>query len=156
VKYGAVEQSRQRWPVPPMCQLLGVSVAGYYAWKKRGPSSRTMRQPRLQAEIIAMHKRTRETFGPERLQRELGAAGVEIGVYSIKRIRKTLGLRCKQKKKFKATTNSRHNLPVASNLLKQDFKVDAPNRAWVTDINNVFVDQGRLAVPGRPERLVQR
>jgi putative transposase len=111
-----------------------ITQGSYYAWTKRSTLSRTMRQPTLQAEIIAMHKRTRETFGLERLQRALGAAGVETGVHSVKRIRKTLRLRCKQKKMFKATTNSRHNLPVAPNLPKQDFKADAPNRAWVTDL----------------------
>jgi putative transposase len=119
VKYGAIDALRQSWPVPPMCQLLGVSIAGYYAWKKRGPSSRAMREPGLQAEIAAVHCRTRATFEPERLQKELIKANVEIGVHSIKRIRRKLGLRCKQNKKFKATTNSRHNLPVAPNLLSK-------------------------------------
>lgn len=148
MKYGAIEQLRQSWPVPPMCQLLGVSIAGFYAWKKRKPSARAQRQPRLQAEIVAAHKRTRQTFGPERLQHELGLRGVQIGVHSIKRIRKKLGLCCKQKKKFKATTDSRHSLPVAPNLLNQDFKVDAPNRIWTSDITYLSTNEGWLYLAG--------
>jgi putative transposase len=135
VKYGAIDVLRHAWPVPPMCQLLGVSTAGYYAWKKRAPSPRARREPKLQAEIIAVHRRTRQTFGPERLQKELTKASVDIGMHSIKRIRRHLGLRCEQNKKFKATTHSQHTLPVAPNLLEQNFKVDAPNQVWATDIS---------------------
>lgn len=143
-----MEALRHSWPVPPMCQLLGVSVAGYYAWRKRPPSGRAMREPRLQAEIVDAHQRTRETFGPERLQRELGSIGMEIGVHSIKRVRKHLGLRCRQKRKFKATTHSRHSLPVAPNLLEQHFKVEAPNLAWVSDITYLSTNEGWLYLAG--------
>jgi transposase InsO family protein len=81
---------------------------------------------RLELEIKAAHRRTRHTYGPERLQHDLAEHGVRMGVCRIKRIRKKLGLRCKQKRKFKVTTDSRHGLPVAENLLNQQFKVCAP------------------------------
>jgi putative transposase len=68
------------------------------------------------------------------LQADLADNGIRVGVHRIKRIRKKLGLRCRQKRKFKATTDSRHNLPVAPNLLGRQFSVSAPNQAWVTDI----------------------
>ncbi|MBC7499556.1 MAG: IS3 family transposase [Herminiimonas sp.] len=148
VKYGLVEQMRQCWPVPPMCRLLEVSVSGYYAWRTRAPSRRTQRQPRLEIEILAAHQRTRETFGPERLQRDLSGHGIEIGVHSIKRVRRELGLRCRQKRKFKATTNSQHALPIAPNLLNQNFKVAAPDRVWVTDITYLATDEGWLYLAG--------
>lgn len=148
MKYGVVEEMRQSWPVPPMCRLLEVSVSGYYAWRTRAPSPRAQRQPRLEAQVLAAHERTRETFGPERLQRELAGHGVNIGVHSIKRVRHELGLRCRQKRKFKATTNSQHKLPVAPNLLSQNFKVAAPNRVWVTDITYLATDEGWLYLAG--------
>jgi DNA-binding CsgD family transcriptional regulator len=66
---------------------------------------------------LAAHNRTRQTYGPERLQHELAAHGVRVGIWRIRRIRKKLGLRCKQKRKFRATTDSKHKLPVAENLL---------------------------------------
>jgi transposase InsO family protein len=81
-------------------------------------------------EIQAAHRRTRETCGAERLQRDLAEHGVEVKVCRIKRIRKNLGLKCKQKKKFKATTDSNHTLPVAENLLEQEFEASAPNEVW--------------------------
>ena len=92
---------------------------------------------RLELEIKAAHKRTRQTYGPERLQRDLAEHGVRVGIGRIKRIRKKLGIRCKQKRRFKATTQSRHRLSVAENVLGQQFKVYRPNAVWVTDITYV-------------------
>lgn len=134
MKYGVIEQMRQDYPVPPMSRLLGVSVSGYYAWRKRTPSKRARQEARLETEVLAAHQRTRESFGPERLQKPLEEHGVCVGVHRIKRLRRKLGLRCRQKRKFKATTNSKHDLPVAPNLLGQDFSVAAPDQAWCGDI----------------------
>jgi putative transposase len=83
---------------------------------------------RLEVEIKAAHQRTRETYGPERLQSDLAEHGVKAGVCCIREIRKKLGLLCKQKKKLKATTDSRHTLPVAENLINQHFEAKAPNQ----------------------------
>jgi len=148
VKYGVIEQMRQDYPVPPMCRLLGVSVSGYYAWRKRSPSLRAQQEPRLEAEVLAAHQRTRESFGPERLQKHLDEHGVRLGVHRIKRLRKKLGLRCRQKRKFKATTNSKHDLPVAPNLLNQDFTATSPNQAWCGDITYIATDEGWLYLAG--------
>jgi putative transposase len=71
VKCGVIEQTRQDYPVPPMCRLLGVSVSGYYAWRKRSPSLRAQEEPGLEAEVLAAHQRTRESFRPERLRSTL-------------------------------------------------------------------------------------
>jgi putative transposase len=148
VKYGVIEQMRQDYAVPPMCRLLGVSVSGYYAWRKRPASPRAQQEPRLEAEVLAAHQRTRESFGPERLQKHLDGHGVRVGVHRIKRLRKKLGLRCRQKRKFKATTNSKHDLPVAPNLLNQNFKATAPNQAWCGDITYIATDEGWLYLAG--------
>ena len=139
---------RQDYPVPPMCRILGVSVSGYYAWRKRSPSKRARQEARLETEILAAHQRTRESFGPERLQKHLERHGVYVGVCRIKRLRRKLGLQCRQKRKFKATTNSRHDLPVAPNLLPQDFAVSAPDQAWCGDITYITTDEGWLYLAG--------
>ena len=76
------------------------------------------------------------------MQCDLAEHGVRVGICRIRRIRKKLGLRCKQKRKFKATTDSRHKLPVVENLLKQQFKVYAPDKVWVSDITYVPTDEG--------------
>ena len=148
MKYGRIDELRQQYPVATMCRMLGVSESGYHAWRKRPPSSRSRENARLEVEIKAAHERTRQTYGPERLQADLADNGIHVGVHRIKRIRKQLGLRCKQKRKFKATTDSRHNLPVAPNLLDRQFAVTAPNRAWVTDITYIPTDEGWLYLSG--------
>ena len=138
----------------PKCvlgRLLNVSASGYYAWVDRPPSRRAQEEVRLELEIRAAHKRTRQTYGPERLQRDLAEHGVRMGICRIKRIRKKLGIRCKQKRRFKATTDSRHRLPVAENLLGQRFKVCRPNTVWVTDITYVATDEGWLYLAGHKD-----
>ena len=74
-----------------------------------------------------------------------------MGICRIKRIRRKLGIRCKQKRKFKATTNSKHTLPIAENILGQQFKVAAPNEVWVSDITYVPTDEGWLYVAGHKD-----
>jgi putative transposase len=84
--------------------------------------------------VLAAHQRTRESLDPERLQRRLGEHGVDIGVHRIKRLREKLGLRCRQARKFKATTHSRHDLLMAPNLFNQNFTASAPNQVWCRGI----------------------
>jgi len=135
---------RLKYPLALLCRVLEVSRSGYYAWLTRPPSRRARQEERLEVEIKAAHKRTRETCGPERLQKDLAAHGVKVGISRIRRIRKKLGIRCKQVKKFKATTNSNHTLPVAENLLDQKFTVEGPGEAWVSDITYIATDEGWL------------
>jgi transposase-like protein len=104
------------------------------AFKAGKLERRAQQEPRLEIEIRAAHQRTRQTYGPERLQRDLAAHGVCIGVHRIKRLRRKLGLCCKQRRRFKATTDSRHGLPVAANLLGQRFDAPSPSHAWLSDI----------------------
>lgn len=134
-----------------MSRVLRVSASGYYAWLKRKPSKRQQEEARLEIEIKAAHKRTRETFGPVRLQKELLSYGIKTGICRIRRIRKKLGLCCKQKKKFKATTDSRHMLPVAENLIGQKFETTAPNQVWVTDITYIPTEEGWIYLAGHKD-----
>jgi putative transposase len=135
---------RLTYSLPLLCRVLHVSRSGYYAWLKYIPSKRSLEEKRLEIEIRAAHKRNRGTFGPERLQHDLSAHGVKVGISRIRRIRKKLGICCKQVKKFKATTNSKHTLPVADNLLEQNFEVASPNQVWVSDITYISTDEGWL------------
>jgi transposase InsO family protein len=134
-----------------MCGILKVSKSGYYKWLNRKPSKRVQEEGRLEVEIRAAHKRTRETYGPERLQHELKAQGVKVGICRIRRIRKKLGIRCKQKRKFKATTDSKHGLPVAENLLNQRFEATRPNEVWLSDITYIPTEEGWLYLAGHKD-----
>jgi transposase InsO family protein len=146
-----MKELRLKYPLPLLGQVLSVSVSGFYAWVDRPPSKHNQEEGRLEVEIKAADKRTRQTYGPERLQCDLAEHNVKAGICRIKRIRKKLGIRCKQKRKFKATTYSKHTLPVAENLLNQQFKVSEPNRVWASDITYVPTDEGWLYLAGHKD-----
>jgi len=148
VKYGHVDSLRHAHPVAALCRVLAISESGYYAWQKRPVSPRARANARLEAEIKAAHERTRQTYGPERLQADLADNGIQVGLHRIRRIRRQLGLRCKQKRKFIATTDSAHTLPVAVNVLNRQFAATRPNKAWVTDITYIATAEGWLYLAG--------
>src|SRR6266702_4796127 len=143
-----MKQWRLQFPVNIMSRLFNVSRSGFYTWLKREPSCRAQEDERLKVAIKAAHKRTRESYSARRLQPELASDGFVVGRDRIARLRRELGLRCRQKRKFKATTNSNHNLPVAENLLKQTFTPSAPNEVWVTDITYIPTGEGWLYLAG--------
>jgi putative transposase len=146
-----IDSMRFQYPIPLMCRVLSVSPSGYHAWRNRPLSRRAQEEARLEVEIRAAHKRTRQTYGPERLQEDLAAHGVIVGVHRIKRLRRKLGLRCRQTRKFKATTNSRHSLPVAKNLLAQQFEAAAPGQVYVSDITYIQTREGWLYLAGHKD-----
>ena len=146
-----MRELRLDYPVVLLRRVLSVSASGYYAWVDRPLSQRAREELRLELEIRAADRRTRQTYGPERLQCDLAEHGVRVGVCRIKRIRKKLGILCMQKKKFKATTDSKHKLPVAENLLSQQFKVSQPNSVWVSDITYIPTDEGWLYLAGHKD-----
>lgn len=141
-------QAQGGWPVAAMCRALEVSRSGYYAWAARAPSQRARTDERLRVAIRAAHAASRQTYGTRRVQAELRAQGFEAGRDRIGRLRRQMGLRCRQKRRFKATTDSNHALPVAENLLDQQFAPSAPNEAWTVDITYIATDEGWLYLAG--------
>ena len=93
-----MRELRLKYPVPLMSRIMSVSASGYYAWLERPLSKRAREEMRLEIEIKAAHTRTRQTYGAERLQCDLAENGIQVGI-------------CRIKRKFKATTYSKHNLP---------------------------------------------
>jgi len=142
---------RRNYPIPLLGRRMNVSASGYYASVDRPLSQRAREEIRLELEIRAADWRTRQTYGPERLKYDLAEHGIRVGICRIKRIRKKLGIRCKQKRKFKITTHSKHKLPVAENLLEQQFKVSQPNKVWLSDITYVPTDEGWLYLAGHKD-----
>lgn len=143
-----MRQLRTDYPVKLLCRVFDVSKSGYHAFITRKPSRRATENARLEIAIKAAHVRTRKSYGPLRLQDELHDDGLSASIGRIARLRKKLNIRCQQVRRFKVTTNSNHGLPVADNLLKQNFNTLAPNEAWVTDITYVPTDEGWLYVAG--------
>jgi putative transposase len=146
-----IDELRLQYPVSVLCRVLQVSSSGYYQRRKTPVSDWQREEYRLELEIRAAHRRTRETYGPERLREDLAVHGIEVGVHRIKRIRKKLGLKCKQVRKYKATTNSSHKLPVASNLLNQNFQASEPCQIWLSDITYIATNEGWLYLAGHKD-----
>jgi len=146
-----MKKLRLKYSLPQLCRVLKVSASGYYAWVDRPISKWARDESRLEIEIKAAHRQNRGVSGAETLQQDLAERGIRVGICRIKRIKRKLGLVCKQKKKFKATTNSNHTLPVAENILNRQFKVEAPDKVWVTDITYIPTDEGWLYLAGHKD-----
>lgn len=143
-----MKELRKDYPLSVLCRVLNVSKSGYHAWAHRSPPHRARENARLEVAISAAHERTRRSYGPERLREELKTDGFTAGISRIRRLRQKLRIRCAQKRKFKATTNSNHDLPVAPNLLEQRFEAHRPNETWVTDLTYIATDEGWLYLAG--------
>lgn len=127
-----------------MCQVLDVSKSGYYSWLKRKPSKQRLRKAKLAAKIIRIHIESRKIYGSPKITEILNQTGEAVSQKTVSNIMKENNLRSKTVKKYKATTNSHHNLPVYPNLLNQHFKTDAPGKVWVTDITYIWTKEGWL------------
>ena len=124
------ERAGLAMPIFRLCRLLQVSVSGFYAWRNRGPSQRQLDDMVLLAHVRAAFRRSRESYGAERVHHELAENGIEVGRHRVARLMRGNGLSPKRKQKFKKTTDSQHNKAVASNLLDQNFSAEAPNEKW--------------------------
>jgi hypothetical protein len=114
-------RSKGRYKIGVLCKALGLSRSGYHAWKRRKPSLLKLEEDRIVAAIKSAHERGRGNYGPEKiLTKILAIDGLDVSLNRIKRLRRKHGIRCKQKRKFKATTDSKHKMPVAPNLLKPE------------------------------------
>jgi transposase InsO family protein len=127
-----------------MCRVLGVSRAGYYAWRLRAPSVAEVRREELAEEIATIHAEVKGRYGSPRIHAELVARGHGCCVNFVARLMRQAGIAAKTKRKFKQTTDSNHALPVAENLLDREFEPDEPNASWVADITYVPTRQGWL------------
>jgi putative transposase len=143
-----MKNQRHQYPIDLMARVLNVSRSGYYSWFHRKPSKRSMEDERLKILIRKAHEKSRKTSGSTKIQYELKANGVHVGRDRISRLRKEMGLCCLQKRKFKATTNSKHNYPVAPNLLNQDFTIKEPGMVLGADITYISTDEGWLYLAG--------
>ena len=144
MKYRAISENVSRFPVSLMCRCLRVSKAGFYAWQHRPLSARAKTNERLLVRIRGAHKHSRKTYGSPRIHATLKAESVDAGRHRIARLMRAHGIRAKTRRKFKATTQSDHDRPVAENLLSRDFSVNRPDVAWVGDITFIWTKEGWL------------
>lgn len=144
MKYAFIDAHRREFSVELMCRVIGVSKSGYFSWSKRDASPREVRKTELVVKIERIHQGSRNTYGSPRVYQTLKGMGEKCSKSMVERLMRESGIRSKMRRKFKATTNSNHGLPVAPNLVKRDFTAKAPNRLWVTDITYLWTDEGWL------------
>ena len=132
------------FPVQVMCELLGVSRGGYYAWAGRAESARAADDRALAIEIRAAHEASRGRYGSPRVHAELRARGRRIGRKRVARLMRGMGLAARRRRRFRRTTDSRHAFPIAPNLLERNFTAEAPDRVWLADLTYIWTAQGWL------------
>jgi len=143
VKYAFIKDNKHSFKVARMCHLFGVKSQGYYQWaKNQNLRVRSASEQLLKDKIYVIFIESHQTYGIDRMTKALREEGILIGRQKVSRLMKLLHLRAKAARKWKNTTDSNHRHPVAPNLLKQNFSVDKPNTAWVTDITYIWTAEG--------------
>jgi len=127
-----------------MCKVFDVSRSGYYDWLNRDLSERRKEDGKIKDKILEIYYNSRMTYGSPRILKELKNQGIKCGKKRVERLMQELDIQSIQKRKFKVTTNSQHELPVADNILKREFDVDKPNKSWVSDITYIYTKEGWL------------
>lgn len=135
---------RQDFRISKMATVLGVSATGYYAWERRGESKRTLDNRELGAKVEKIYYDSNRVYGAGKIQRCLWNKGERFGLNRIRRQMRLRGIESKVRRKYKATTNSKHNMPVAENILNRDFDADTPNTKLVSDITYIPTAEGWL------------
>jgi len=139
-----IQKYKRSFSVRMMCRLLLVSSSGYYDWQDRPPSTGAQANAILACKIKAVFDDEHSRTGAKRIARRLKEEGMSVCRHRVARIMRLHGWRAKAARKFKATTNSNHKLPVAPNLLQQNFVANKPNEKWVSDITYVWTEEGWL------------
>ena len=142
--YAFIFQHRNEFRVVKMCQVLGVSKSGYYAWLKRPKSNQKEKKEQLTQQIRNEYLKSRKIYGSPKITQELRKQGIGVSQKTVARIMSEEGLRSITVRKYKATTNSNHPCNVYVNLLEQNFQATAPNEVWMADITYIPTDEGWL------------
>ncbi len=144
MKYLFIDENRSRFRLERMCQVFDISRSGYYSWRKRGKCSRQLCDEYLLDKIKIVFNQSRQRYGSPRVWAELRAQGILCSKKRVARLMRQARLVSKRSKKYKLTTCSKHSLPIAPNLLEQNFAVPKPDYAWVSDITYIWTREGWL------------
>jgi transposase InsO family protein len=139
-----IDIEKKAYPIALLCDVMRVSRSGYYSWLNREKSPRQREYERLIPVVQEAGKISKHTYGARRMAKEIEAVGVPCGKSKARTLMKLANVSAKQKKKFKVTTDSKHNLPVAPNLLERQFKVEEPDKVYVSDITYLWTNEGWL------------
>jgi transposase InsO family protein len=139
VKFSFIDAGKTEIPVAKLCKFLGVSRAGFYAWRGREESKHAQEDRRLAVLVREAHERSRKTYGSPRVHAELAASDEHVSRKRIARIMRQEGLAARVRRRYRCTTMSEHDQPVAANILDRRFDADAPNELWVGDTTELLI-----------------
>ena len=142
VKYAFIVENRDIFSVTLMCEVLDISKSGFHSWSKRDHETKAKKRLELVNQITEIHQISRRNYGSPRILQELKALDIPCGKGKLERLMKAEGISAKTKKKFKITTDSKHGLPVAKNLLDRNFEAGKPNSVWLADITYIWTREG--------------
>lgn len=144
MKYDWIDTQSDAYALEALCEALGVSPSGFACWKRGGKRPKRLSDTQLLALIRAIHAETKGAYGSPRMFSELKARAVPVSRERVARLMKQHGIRARHKLRYKATTDSRHDLPVAPNLLDRNFEPTRPDQTWTTDITFIPTNEGWL------------
>ncbi len=144
MRFRFIDAERASYPIVTLCRCLQVSRAGYYAWRRRPPSARSIENAELRVAIRASHKASRGTYGSPRIHRDLRDEGRRVSRKRVASLMAAEGLQGSHKRRFRTTTDSNHGSPIAANLLMREFEAPAPDVAWATDLTYLRTLEGWL------------
>ena len=139
-----VKAEKAHYPIAVLCSVLSVSRSGFYAWERRPEPARVKADAALVLDIRAAHKLGRCAYGSPRVHAELQAKGMRVSEKRVARLMREDGIRVRQKRRFRRTTDSNHTDPIAPNVLQRDFEPQAPNESWATDVTYIQTAEGWL------------
>lgn len=151
MKYWVIHETAKEYKhysIEKMCRILNVSRSGYYRWCKRDESLRKKKDSELKEMIFAIYLKYKKRYGSPRIHDELRDMGIRCSRKRVERLMRELGIKARHKRQFRVTTNSKHNHPIAPNLLDRQFEVENPNRVWVADITYIRTFEGWLYLAG--------
>ncbi len=148
MKYRFIETCPQKYVVSRLCILLGISRSAYYAWKKHKPSQREQNNQALIGHIRRVYKKYRKTYGSPRVCAQLKKEGIICNKKRVARLMRQDGLKGQRAYRKIITTDSKHDYPVAPNILNREFQAEKPNQKWVADITYISTEEGWLYVAG--------
>ena len=142
MRFAFIQAEKACWPVTAMCGVLKVSTSGFYAWQRHVPSAHEKKDDRLKVLVHASFNKSRKTYGSPRVHADL--AGEHVGRNRVIRLMQGEGLEARGRRRYRSTTMSDHDQPVAANVLARDFTAAAPNQRWVGDTTELLTSSGKF------------
>ncbi|MDN6309424.1 MAG: IS3 family transposase [Psychroflexus sp.] len=142
--YSFVKNHETLYPIEKMCKMLGIGLRSYYDWKSNSISDRKLRSIAIKEEIKTIYFKRKQRYGSPRITMDLQAQGIKVSRVTVAKYMRSMKLRSKLGRKFKATTDSKHTHRIMGNILNREFKVISPSKVWVSDITYIHTKEGFL------------